>query len=549
MAKKTLTLYLAKPDVENFDNLLTENGIDKLSHRTTRIIEPEGFGDQAKIYIFVGPASEPNFMKTLRSEFDIGAQVKAKSVCALLMFEIRSRIFIATFSYAWMYLNAENIEGDFGLRVAINALNDKKLKRLERANLGDALRGISQSPFQRDFNSFGVDDALDLIRNISGITKESVSADSLTGATSLRISGDYEIEELPELSIEAFNLYSSASYQQSSFKVLDTVSPINDARLIKLLDNLAITSIQNNERNFELGLPSTSEKTSVAYKFSGPRLRGRYPDLLLDHYVSALGDGIHDIDSQRIKDHKIIAIHEDDSYPNQKWSIHRALVGSISYDGARYAINEGSWYQIDQQFKQSIEDRFLNVFQQWENPWRPLRKIYDDDGNGRFQSEETYNAEISDEYNLILLDQRLIQIPNIQRSGFEACDLLDLENRKLIHVKKSSRRSSVLSHFFKQGSNSAQQLRKFSSAVDALRNVLSNLTDVATANRFRDDFNSNENSWTVEYVIADTPRAIGPRFNIPFFSKITLRDEATNLAAMNFGVALKFIALQPDNIE
>jgi uncharacterized protein (TIGR04141 family) len=59
-----------------------------------------------------------------------------------------------------MYLDEDNIEGDFGLRVAINALDDKKLKRLERANLGDALRGVALSPFQREFTSFGQDDAL-----------------------------------------------------------------------------------------------------------------------------------------------------------------------------------------------------------------------------------------------------------------------------------------------------------------------------------------------------------------------------------------------------
>ncbi|MEQ9564621.1 MAG: TIGR04141 family sporadically distributed protein, partial [Pseudomonadales bacterium] len=53
--------------------------------------------------------------------------------------------------------------------------------------------------------------------------------------------------------------------------------------------------------------------------------------------------------------------------------------------------------------------------------------------------------------------------------------------------------------------------------------------------------------WHIEYWIADTPRADGS-FNIPFFSKITLRDEVRQLQAMRYDVKLKFIALAPENI-
>ena len=367
MPKKTVTLYLAKPDIHEFDDLLTEGGIERLEHQTTRVIEPEDFGGRAKLYIFVGKSSEPKFLRELRTEFDIGGLVNTKAACALLMFEIDERIFVATFAHGWMYLNDVNIEGDFGLRVALNALNDKKLKRLERANLGDALRGVSLSPFQRDFDSFGIDDALDLVRKISGSTRESASADALTGSKSLKASGDYEIATLPDIASEALVFYRSRSYRRTSFKVLDFVTPISDQRLIRTLDELAVRSIKNNRRDFELGLPSSSETEGIAYQFSGPGLRGRYPDLLLEHYIAALGHKLANIDSQSIKSHKIIAVHEDDFYPDQKWSIRTALVGSIVHDHGRYATNEGEWYRIDQQFKDSIENRFQQLIEPWDN--------------------------------------------------------------------------------------------------------------------------------------------------------------------------------------
>jgi uncharacterized protein (TIGR04141 family) len=54
-------------------------------------------------------------------------------------------------------------------------------------------------------------------------------------------------------------------------------------------------------------------------------------------------------------------------------------------------------------------------------------------------------------------------------------------------------------------------------------------------------------AWTVEFWIADAPRIAGG-FNIPFFSKISLRDETSHLAAMGYGVAIRFIGLEPDDI-
>ena len=56
-----------------------------------------------------------------------------------------------------------------------------------------------------------------------------------------------------------------------------------------------------------------------------------------------------------------------------------------------------------------------------------------------------------------------------------------------------------------------------------------------------------EQPWTVEFWIADTPRA-NASFNIPFFSKISLRDEASNLVAMNYRVIVKFIGLEAEHI-
>ena len=156
-----------------------------------------------------------------------------------------------------------------------------------------------------------------------------------------------------------------------------------------------------------------------------------------------------------------------------------------------------------------------------------------------FQSEESYNEEIAKETGYWLMDQKLIQIEEIPGPGVEACDLLDIAGRRFIHVKKSSRQSSVLSHFFKQGGNAAQLFRKYEPFKSAL---VAKVRHVHGSKRAQELQAALGNKWTVEFQIADHPRKSG-EFNIPFFSKLSLRDEARSLEAMNFDVAVRFIRL------
>lgn len=546
MAKKTFTIYLAKPEVENFDDLLSENGRTRLVDPTTRQVEATDFCDGSKLYVFVGQDRTPPWLRDLRQRFPVPGAIQTSSAGALLAFRTAERLFACAFSHGWMYLDEEKLEADFGLRVAVNAVDEGKLNRLDRANLGDALRAVSQSPFQRDFKSFGLDDALDLVRKVSGSARVDASADTMVGSRSLKLSGDLDLEELGELAQEALNYFNSIAYQDTGFAILDMVAPIADRQLVRTLDELAVHSIRDGRDEFELGLPVNYEDDSVSYRFIGPGLRRRYPDLLLRNYVSALGPRLGELFAETLREHKIGAL-SDDARPERKWSIRSALVGSLVYQDGRYAINEGEWYRVDEMFKRSIEQTFAGLIGAWDIQPTPLRKYYDENRNGTYQSEESYNREQAEAQGYLLLDQQLVGIPGVQRSRFEPCDLLDIGGKRLIHVKKSSRRSNVLSHFFKQGGNSAQQFKRFPAAWTELYGIVEEHLGLEASNQLRAANEEDERHWTVEFWIADTPRADGS-FNIPFFSKITLRDEASNLAAMNYQVAVKFIGLEPENI-
>ncbi|WP_299830910.1 TIGR04141 family sporadically distributed protein [uncultured Roseobacter sp.] len=547
MPRFSYTIFLAKAPRADFEAYLTENARNNIGTAGHQAINVDELGENSILHVFRGSSGPPPWMRRLAQRIPELQLVNRQSVAALLFVHVGHYLIVVSYSHGWMLLNENMFESDFGLLVAINSLDPEKLKRLERSNLGDALQGVAQSPFQRDFNSFGVDDALDLVKKLSGAAQDDSGLDTVTGARSLKITGEYSLDDVVAMSGDIVELFKSSAYRNTAFSIIDSVRPVTDGPLRNELFAMVVDSIKANEDRFELGLPANTEAEGVSFRFSGPGLRRAYPDLLLRHYVEAMGARIGEITTQTLGDHKIISEFDDDR-PNMIWPIRKALLGSISKDGERYAINDGRWYRIDNTFKTSIEGSFSDVVRDWDIPRPgPIRKIYDEAGNGRIEIEADYNARIAQDLGLVLLDRTEIRIPNVVRSGFEPCDLLDVANKRFIHVKKNSRRSNILSHFFKQGSNSAQQFRKVAATWAQLVELVRDAGHEQEATRLEEQENNQGEGWSVEFWVVDAPRSTG-EFNIPFFSKISLRDEVSDLRAMQYEVALRFIEIAPDNI-
>ncbi len=542
MSRKTFTLYLARPDIAARDEILTENARARLRAPGTQVVELADFGQGACAYVFQNVEQIPRWYAPLAEIFAV-EPVKNKSSCAVVLFQQSDRIFAATFGHGWMFLDADRLESDFGLRVAINALDDKKLKRLERSNLGDALKGVTLSSFRRGFETFGIDEALDLVRKISGSTKGDAPGDSITGSKALTISGDFTLTQLPELAEDALALMQSIAYRDTPFKVIDVVTPVTSSVEVTELDEVAATSIRERRGEFELGLPSEYLDEEVAFKFKGVNLRGSYPNLTMENYQAALGDDLEHLEVDRMRKDRVVAVFDDNDRPDRAWSIKSALVGSVAHRGGRYAINDNEWYRLDEAFKNTIDRNFDEVQERWDVAPTPLRTLVNEVGDdSRYQTEESYNRETADRLGYCLLDSNLVAIPDIQRSEFEVCDLLDIEGKRLIHVKKSSRRSNVLSHFFKQGGNSALQLKSFPTAWETTLGIVNAEYGAQRSAALQAALDDRARPWKIEFHIADTPRADGT-FRIPFFSRITLRDEVQRLRAMEYGVGMRFIPM------
>ena len=123
-------------------------------------------------------------------------------------------------------------------------------------------------------------------------------ADSLAGATALKITREMMLSELAEVAEEALTRFRSDAYKQTGFQIIDKVQPILDQILLGKLDEEAVKIIKSGQDNFELSMPGWSEEDIVHYGFSGLRVQERFPDLLMQNYRAELGS-----DAARIEGH------------------------------------------------------------------------------------------------------------------------------------------------------------------------------------------------------------------------------------------------------
>jgi uncharacterized protein (TIGR04141 family) len=227
---KTFTLYLAKSDAKAFEDLLTQTARDRVNAGNVVIKDSTGLGNNARAFIFDNIPQQPKWLLDLSGVFTGLPPLKNKSSCAVVVFEHAKRTFVTSFAHGWQYVDEAKIEMDFGLKVVINSLSDDKVKRIDRSHLGEAIKGVSQSAFQRNLQAFGIDEALDLVRRITGRTDKDDFADSLSGATALKITREMTLSELAEVAEEALTRFQSEAYKKTGFQIIDKVQPILDQR-------------------------------------------------------------------------------------------------------------------------------------------------------------------------------------------------------------------------------------------------------------------------------------------------------------------------------
>jgi uncharacterized protein (TIGR04141 family) len=201
--KNTFSLYMATSGLSCFDDLLTSVALSKLASGQAYKINSDKFADGSTLYVFPGQPKPPPWAGQLANHFKFKQQLFNQTHSAVLVFQKAPGLFAVTFSRGHVYIDSKKTEAEFGLNVAINFVSEEKLRGIERSNIGVAIRDVAHAAGQKDLRAFGFDDALDLIRKVSG-------------ARALTFTKEIEISEVPNVAREAISLFNSQAYKKNA---------------------------------------------------------------------------------------------------------------------------------------------------------------------------------------------------------------------------------------------------------------------------------------------------------------------------------------------
>nr|WP_279613457.1 TIGR04141 family sporadically distributed protein [Burkholderia pyrrocinia] len=225
-----------------------------------------------------------------------------------------------------------------------------------------------------------------------------------------------------------------------------------------------------------------------------------------------------------------ISVHVNDAnYQSIKsWTAYRCLYAELPMGKETFILRNGLWYEVSGKFVDEIDSYFKRL------DTEPAKMP-----SYQHANEGLYNESVAKENaGYELLDKKNISFGNAY-DKIEFCDLVR-DGRDLIHVKLY-RSSATLSHLFAQGSVSAETFMRHEEFRVKLNEKLP-----ATIKLHDPLARPRAENYRIVYAIATTKEL--PK-ELPFFSKITLKNAIIGLNGLGFQVALARIDIDPDFLK
>ncbi|MDD4053101.1 MAG: TIGR04141 family sporadically distributed protein, partial [candidate division Zixibacteria bacterium] len=187
-------------------------------------------------------------------------------------------------------------------------------------------------------------------------------------------------------------------------------------------------------------------------------------------------------------------------------------------DRMTYLLSDGKWYRIEQSFVKLVDSDISRI-----KATSIVLPAYKD------ENEDAYNKRICrrSKGELALMHTRQIQYGG-GSSSIEFCDAYS-KKRIALHIKRYAG-ANALSHLFMQGANSAELLffdREFRIALNRKLPPSHRLT--------RPGKRLDARKYEIAFVIISQSKK---ELNLPFFSRLTLRDAYRRLGGYGYAVTL-----------
>lgn len=447
---------------------------------------------------------------------------------AVLLVELninnKKKIFAIPFGYGWLLLASGVYEERFGLKTTLNIVDPNCLRKIDKKNMSsipkDTKEQLSRFGITDDFK---IDIEQDLILSITGKAKGEDFGKTITGKDGFNISTKVNSKNIKEFLRKCYERYQSNEYKEY-FDWIDQIAEIKDKQLLERLDNQLINNI--NRSQFDktwMSIPELIEWDDIK-GFSYNRRKGeeRKDDINLQDFIESLNESEKgNLTRELIEKKDIYCFSASNNELRHKWKAYNCIYCEINDDNKHktYLLAGGTWYEIEKDFALQVNVDYQQ-FRDRKNSFKLPHYNHKD--------ENDYNIKVSEnDSNLYCMDRKIINHGG-GYSRIEFCDLLS-KDKRIIHVKRYGG-SSVLSHLFSQGDVSGML---FLSDANFRKKVYQKMGD--SHKGIIPENNPKASDYEIVFAIISS---VSGKLNIPFFSKITLRNARKRLETYGYRVSL-----------
>ncbi|TPK41370.1 hypothetical protein FJ492_20475 [Mesorhizobium sp. B2-5-4] len=550
---QNLTLYLCEDSVASESDVLSTKAKERVDNgkASWKAAAIEGF-EKATLLIIPSYKTDPKWVGFLNMSFPEVESLDNMSSGSILFLERAGKKFVIPFGTGYFSINENVLVNDFGLMITANEVLEDSLRFMDSNNPSAGTKSRVQADRLSGISGFDLDSALAFIKKLGGVAETGSLGKTLSGSTGLRFTGPEDVSLLGPFLQTAVTQYSADTYKSRGLEIIGAMKPVVERGLIDVLDMKLLSHVKANDGEFVLTSPAILDWDVVGtFRFGGWRDRTDYPDLSLTDCVMALEDieyehwGSETAFLSDLKSVHTVSVNNADSGEQiRKWNLYRCLQGSVEHSGNRYTLSEGKWFFVADNFRIAVINTFEACRANVNDAEFPLAKLVTKTIVKNNKNVESVGVESEGEYNesaaaalgLMYLDKETGAVAGVANQRNELCDMLSLDSKRLVHVKKGSRASGSLHHLFRQGATAARMLRdpNFLSSIGAkLRNSGRNEDAIGVESLGKGEH-------TIEFRIIDRPRENGD-FDIPFFAKVALHYAAKEIAACGCNVTLGFI--------
>jgi uncharacterized protein (TIGR04141 family) len=507
-----LNIYLVKDGIP-FDGIIKEG------------VEGHPLAEIGVLYGANSSVAPPSWF---RDFFGVGIEspfrlFNASSKAVLLMeadIEGSNRTFAIVFGHGRTLLREGVVEERFGLKIVLNSMVADSFRSVDRTSLGSVPKqSREQTSRESSVAGFGLDIEQDLVRSVTARSNDRRFGRTITGRDGLTVSAKYDANDIRDLLRLTVERFKSTDYQ-AEYDWIDQIKDVRDPSTITALEGELVQRVT--DRSLEkiwMAAPEILDWVDVkGFRYSRRKSAPLHDDLDIIDFLETLGAEALTIELLQSK--PIVAISSSKDDVADEWNAFRCIYAESDHDGRSFVLNNGRWYEIAKSFADEVKSDFKAV------PTSTLglpKYAHDDEG----AYNEAATLAIA---GACCMDRKMIQHGG-GHSKIEFCDVLTGDG-KVVHVKRYSG-SAQLSHLFAQGAVSGELFVQDSQ-------FRAKLNDKLPAEHKLADPLQQPDARGYEIVFGIIGAA--DDLDIPFFSKVSLRNARRRLMGYGYKVSLLPIA-------